>query len=176
MSIELDGGENPVATAIRRRIQRDFGDTTIERLVLKYGRPFTGVERPKGYRLGTKKQCYMNSFVLADEGHGDARRGFYVEGLALRGDHLFQHAWVTLDGQHAIDVTLRQPASENHFFGIPFSHEILLAEACSRGKRDCFPLLQWLYPTESETLLNKALASPPEYPGYADQGLTLAMR
>jgi hypothetical protein len=120
MGIELEEGENPVVREIRRRIQWDLGDLTIERLVVKYGSSFKGIERPKGYRLRAEKQCYMNSFCLADAGHGDAHRGFYVEGFVLRGDHLFQHAWVTPDGRHAIDVTLRGPASENHFFGIPF--------------------------------------------------------
>jgi hypothetical protein len=165
MGIELEEGENPVVREIRRRIQWDLGDLTIERLVVKYGSSFKGIERPKGYRLRAEKQCYMNSFCLADAGHGDAHRGFYVEGFVLRGDHLFQHAWVTPDGRHAIDVTLRGPASENHFFGIPFSHKILLAEACGREKRACFPLLQWLYPTESEALLQKAVVSPPECRG-----------
>jgi hypothetical protein len=176
MGKELEEVENPVVSKIRRYIQGDFGDLTIERLVLKYGRSFKGIERPKDYKLGKIKQCYMNSFTLADAGHGDSHRGFYVEGFVLRGDHLFQHAWVTPDGLHAIDVTLREPASENYFFGIPFSHKLLLAEACSREKRDCFPLLQWLFPTESEALVQKAVASPPEYPNYADQGSALGMR
>ena len=172
MNIGLEQSEHPVAGAIRRRLQSDFGNTTVERLVLQYGSPFVGIGRPKGYRLRAEKRCYNNSFSLADTGHGDARRGVYVEGFALHGDHLFQHAWVTPDGRYAIDVTLRWPASEIHFFGIPFSHKILLSEACSRG----FPLLDYGYPKESEAVLQKAVASPPEYASNADQGSSLAMK
>jgi hypothetical protein len=176
MGIELEEVENPVVSKMRRQIQQDFGNLTIERLVLKYGRSFKGIERPKDYELGRKKQCYTNSFNLADAGHGDSHRGFYVEGFALRGDHLFQHAWVTPDGLHAIDVTLREPASENYFFGIPFSHKLLFAEACSRDNRACLPLLDCLYPTESDALVRTAVTSPPQYPDYADHGSALGMR
>jgi hypothetical protein len=34
------------------------------------------------------------------------------------------HAWVTLNGVHAIDVTWNAPA-DRHYFGIPFPNEIV---------------------------------------------------
>jgi hypothetical protein len=62
------------------------------------------------------KQCFRNAGILADEG-----RGTYCEGFAL-GEHgfLVHHAWITLDGKTAIDVTLPD-APKYVYFGIPFS-------------------------------------------------------
>src|SRR6478672_8287549 len=36
-----------------------------EQAVLKYGRAFTGIARPKGYRLRAVKQCFANAGDLA---------------------------------------------------------------------------------------------------------------
>jgi hypothetical protein len=110
------------------------------------------------YRLRRKKECFLNSYYAADQ-----ELGFYVEGYALHKDLLFQHAWTTQDGLHAVDVTLRGPISDYHFFGIPFSLEILTAEI---GARDSwqFPLLDHAFPmARMENLLQKAIASPPDY-------------
>jgi hypothetical protein len=80
--------ETPIRATLRRRIdvsrERDIGNTIVEQVVLKYGRPFIGTGRPTGYRQRAAKNCYLNSFYLADED-----RGFYVEGYALRPGHLF---------------------------------------------------------------------------------------
>jgi hypothetical protein len=93
--------------------------TARERIVLEYGRPFIGIARPRGYRRQWMvKQCFRNAGILADEG-----RGTYCEGFVLGPpDFLFpiHHAWITLDGKTAIDVTLPN-ASECWYFGIPFS-------------------------------------------------------
>jgi hypothetical protein len=93
------------------------GSIEREKLVLEYGRPFVGIGRPKGYRRQWMvKQCFRNAGILADTG-----RGTYCEGFALI-EHRFlvHHAWITLDGKTAIDVTLPD-APKYRYFGIPFS-------------------------------------------------------
>jgi hypothetical protein len=95
------------------------GGTVRETLVLEYGRPFVGIARPKGYRRQWMvKQCFRNPGILAD-----TRRGTYCEGFVLtppRYSLCIHHAWITLDGKTAIDVTL--PDAPNYrYFGIPFS-------------------------------------------------------
>jgi len=66
-------------------------------------------------------------------------RGFYVEGYAMsHEDWPFQHAWITLDGLHAVDVTLRSPASDCFYFGISIPFRILRAEILARDGR--FPV------------------------------------
>ena len=74
-----------------RHIGRSFGsNTNVEKAVLKYGRPFIGTARPKGYRQRARKECFLNSFGLAD-----SERGFYVKCYGLHYNYsLFQHAWV----------------------------------------------------------------------------------
>jgi hypothetical protein len=151
--------KNPVARELIRKIQRSGGGTKVEKAVLKYARPFIGIERPKGFRQRAQKQCFANAFGLAD-----AKRGFYVEGYALHDGWLFQHAWITLDGLHAVDVTLRGPVSDYEYFGVPFSLGILLAEACSRQHHSQLPLLDHFLPkARMEALVQNAIASPPEY-------------
>jgi len=80
-------GEDPVARELMRHIGRSFGsNTNVEKAVLKYGRPFIGTARPKGYRQRARKEC----FRLAD-----SARGFSVECYGLHYNYwLFQHAWV----------------------------------------------------------------------------------
>ena len=70
--------------------------------VLEHGRPYVGISRPKGYRKLKDKKCFYNAGKLAL-----ANRGTYVEGFTGFGSALFpiHHAWLTLDGEHAIDVT-----------------------------------------------------------------------
>jgi hypothetical protein len=111
--------ENPVARQLGRKIEGfrrvDIdSNLKVEELVLKYGRPFISVDRPKGFRLGAKKECFLNSYYAADKG-----QGFYVEGYGLHEDWLFHHAWITLDGLHAVDVTLRGSVSGYQFFRDP---------------------------------------------------------
>jgi hypothetical protein len=165
-------GQDPLRATLKRRIdfsrERDIGNTTVEQAVLKYGRPFIGMGRPKGYRQRAAKNCYLNSFYLAD-----ADRGVYVEGYALLPGHLFQHAWITIDGTHAVDVTL-QDISDCQFFGIPFSLKTILDEIRSRGDRP-FPLLDHAQPMETmEDLLRRATRSPPDFPNDIEPSLTVA--
>lgn len=99
--------QNPLRAALKRRtdVSREsgFGNTGVEQMVLKYGRPFIATGRPQGYRKQAAKNCYLNSFYLAD-----ADRGFYVEGYALLPGHLFQHAWITMDGIHVARARRRR--------------------------------------------------------------------
>ncbi len=63
-SMGLVGTEDPVAQQLLRKIER-FSDSNIkvERAVLKYGRRFIGIPRPKGYRLRAKNQCFLIPFA-----------------------------------------------------------------------------------------------------------------
>ena len=50
--------ENQVASALVHQMEvarRLVGNSDVEELVLKYGLPFIGTARPKGYRLRRKK-------------------------------------------------------------------------------------------------------------------------
>jgi len=96
----------------------------IHHAVLCHGKPFTGIARPKGYRLRAEKQCYLNAGDLALQ-----ERGIYVEGFAdsSEGRTPVPHAWLTLDGKNAVDVTWCKQATECHYFGIPFPNDVLRA-------------------------------------------------
>jgi hypothetical protein len=92
------------------------------RAVLRFGRPFVGIARPKGFRRQRKlKACYMNAVTMAFRGCGT-----YVEGFARSGSSgiVTDHAWITLDGEHAIDQTWPD-ADKCQYFGIPFSEKVL---------------------------------------------------
>jgi hypothetical protein len=103
---------------------------TIELYVIQHGRSFIGIKRPKGYRRRTAKQCFHNAAMLAIEG-----RGTYVQGYAAR-EHGVQlpieHAWITVDNVHAIDVTW--PDSEQAaYFGVPIPTTVLGKLLCGRN-------------------------------------------
>jgi hypothetical protein len=105
---------------------------TVEEVVLKYGRAYIGIERPKGFRRQrAREHCFMNAADAALRG-----RGQYVEGYALnRPDHLrmiFHHAWITVDGVHAIDQTLAD-APAHDYFGVPFANDVLTKAFAARG-------------------------------------------
>jgi hypothetical protein len=54
----IAGKDHEVEIDLICRIVRDFGNVDTERLVLEYGRPFTGIPRPEGYRQWARKQCF----------------------------------------------------------------------------------------------------------------------
>jgi hypothetical protein len=151
-------GEHPVkkelllhvADALRRK-----GNVKVEEAVLKNGRPFVGIKRPSGYPLLTIKQCFTNSARLAYR-----ERGTYVEGfVSVAGELPIHHAWVTLDGIHAIDVTLRGPASDCQYFGIPFSLKVL--EKWTERRPAQGAMLDGMNPIEQmEELLEDAVREP----------------
>lgn len=91
------------------------------------GKLFTGIKRPNGFRQMRRKDCFRNSQSLAIHG-----RATYVEGLCVgRSGIAFAHGWLTLDGEHAIDVTL--PNAESYtYFGIAFD-TVALAKAIRKS-------------------------------------------
>jgi hypothetical protein len=94
---------------------RGNSDAPIWQAVADHGRPYIGIDRPKGFRQRALKQCYANAGRLAMAG-----RGIYVEGFATisQGD-ITPHAWITLDGLHAIDPTWSM-APSHFYYGIQF--------------------------------------------------------
>ena len=68
----------------------------------------------------------------------------------------FNHAWITQDGVHAIEVTLRDP--DVSYYGIPFALEVLQRWTAKRGH---WGLLDDLYSIEEmEELLTDARRHP----------------
>jgi len=102
----------------------------VYRFVLEHGRYYVAVERPKGFRRQLRpKQCFANATRTSQQ----KIEASYVEGFALKtGRSPFQHAWVTLDGLHAIDQTLQRP-ERFLYFGIPFTAEIVSKVTYTRG-------------------------------------------
>jgi hypothetical protein len=123
----------PDIELLKRQLQRDVargGVVETQRLVLAFGQPFFGIERPKGLRLGPKKMCFKNAsnVVIRRTGKEEpSRTPYYVEGYALthaltRDQHLFHHAWIAFEGKYAVELTLKDDPQEIAFFGILFSH------------------------------------------------------
>jgi hypothetical protein len=113
----------PVVAFFRTRVSISQANVAVEEAVLSHGRPFIGISRPKGYRQRGLKRCFANAADLAL-----SERGIYVEGFALGPDDrgtAIHHAWITLDGVHAIDVTWRRQASDCHYYGIAFPNDVV---------------------------------------------------
>jgi hypothetical protein len=112
----ISGLENPVEIMLTRNIAEAHWNVEKENIVLEYGRPFVGIARPEGYCQWERKQCFSNAGDLAESGQGT-----YCEGFTIWPPFYepFHHAWITLDGKSAIDVTLPN-ATECWYFGIPF--------------------------------------------------------
>jgi hypothetical protein len=142
----------------------DGGNIKVQDAVLKHGYPFIGIKRPKEYRPRARKKCFLNAGDIASS-ERRIPRPIYVEGFAIRpiGGTPFHHAWITLDGIHAIDVTLRDPAPDCLYFGIPFSLEVLQRRTVRRGGK-----LTLIVPYDSdeeiEELLKDAVCHPPIFP------------
>jgi len=79
----------------------------MERFVLRNGDEFEGRKLPKGYRLGTPKECFYNAAMLVLDKPGLRYVEGYVwrEGLPLA----IHHAWVIDAKGRVIDNTLRDP-------------------------------------------------------------------
>jgi hypothetical protein len=117
----ISGKENDVEIDLIFRTLVLSGGVDTERLVLEYGRPFTGVPRPKGYRQWARKLCFRNAQSLAERDQGHYCEGFVIApGL----DSAFLHGWITLDGTDAVDVTLPN-GPEHKYFGISFGEPTL---------------------------------------------------
>jgi hypothetical protein len=95
--------------------------TAVPSLILRHGRAWYIGERTFAGRRATRKQCYMNSYALADRNPGM----IYVEGWCWK-ENFFAHAWcIDPDGQ-VIDPTLREA---DGYYGIPFRWEYVQATA-----------------------------------------------
>ncbi len=155
---------NSLLKVLRSDVELSRGNTDVQKLVLKYGRQLFPVARPKGIRQRTRKQCFNNSFHIANDG-----RGFYVEGFAMKGGlrlHLaFHHAWSTRDGIHAFDTTLVDN-SDCLYYGIVIPFELLYEHF-----RDGKTVLDYSTSYEEmETALQHALSSPPDYGTFEPVG------
>ena len=131
--------EHPVLVALRHFVTAApiASDTSRERAVIAKGRPFVGIDRPREFRPRKEGANFANAQALACEG-----RGSYVEGFALNGPGYppIHHAWVTVDGIHAVDVSWRQ-TDQVYYFGIVFPMETVRASI--NGHRSFRPVLEW---------------------------------
>lgn len=113
-------------------LKYSHGNVQTQANVFEFGRAYVPKTRPKGMRLGKPKQCFANAMSVSQK--LDAT---YVEGFAVtRNQPPFHHAWVSIDGAHALEVTLRNNPSEIAFFGIPFPTSVWVAavrEGCVLG-------------------------------------------
>jgi hypothetical protein len=153
----LTGAEIIADLKRRLRLFQDKGWPHPERFlmhaVVDHGRQYVGISRPKGYRKRKDKQCFWNAADLAL-----TDRGTYVEGYANlpAGGGPMHHAWVTLDGVHAIDPTWRDPTN-CHYVGIAFPKEIVARYGISEGY--FVPLLSDYEPSAALRELLAAAAS-----------------
>jgi hypothetical protein len=105
---------HPIVQELRSRL-RSGRLTDAERVVLELGKEYRPILRRGIFRLRANKQCFYNAGEYAGRG---PEYGNYVEGYAAYVDQpLFHHAWLSLDGETAIDVTLRDP-KKYVYFGI----------------------------------------------------------
>jgi hypothetical protein len=124
------------------------------------GKLFTGIKRPKGFRQMRRRDCFRNSQSLAiDDG-----RATYVEGLCIHRSEgvAFAHGWLTLDGEHAIDVTLRN-AESYAYFGIAFEDRRELARAirkdgCYKSRLGLGTVMDVVPPELVEAIENRRVA------------------
>ena len=120
--------EHPVRDFLIGRRRNPYVSET-ERAVLEIGRIFVPTSRPAAFVLGKPQDCFVNA---GDMAIADPKFGTYVEGFAASDDQPpFHHAWLTLDGETAIDVTLRDTTGYS-FFGIEFPAEFVLKWVCRR--------------------------------------------
>jgi hypothetical protein len=127
--------------------------------VIDHGRPYIGISRPKGYRHQRRvKECFWNAARLAI-----GERGTYVEGFGTHDDDVrgpIHHAWITLDGVHAIDPTWNIPANKiagMSYVGIAFPTEIVARHMAHyiREERSWKPLM------EDDAAIRALLATKP---------------
>jgi len=98
-------------------------------IVVRYGREFTPVRKPKGIRWGKQKECYDNAFKLMDDDL------IYCEGYAIPDLASVvlpaDHAWcVDADG-NVIDNTWRTPGIA--YYGIPFAPRFVRKQILDTG-------------------------------------------
>lgn len=95
----------------------------LQRFVLRNGKAFAPVKRIG--RKGTPKHCFSNATRFAL----DKCSGSYVEGFALNKKlplMPIHHAWVTINGDDAMDPTLN--SIDYEYFGVVFAESTLRRE------------------------------------------------
>jgi hypothetical protein len=158
VTVETDGN-NKLILELRRDVEMSHGNTDLQQLILRYGRWFNPVPRPKGIEQRQAKGCFLNSLLIAaDEG-----QAFYVEGFAMKtGLRIpFHHAWNTRNGIDAFDTTLVD-SSDCLYLGIAIPTKLALDERFADDEQ--FPLLDARKSFgRMEDLLKLALSNPPNY-------------
>lgn len=137
---------------LRQDVSQSKGNVETQMLVLKFGREFKMTQRPTGMPLGQTKKCFSNAANLVEK-----NKVMYVEGYASSGGPPFHHAWISLDGRNAIDVTIRERIEEITFFGILFPWALWLELAQSTGTPFLSPPIN---PLLSAYLARRAKKSP----------------
>jgi hypothetical protein len=124
MEVKLANGLETLKRHLRLNVAHSAVSET-EQLVLKFGNPYFGIKRPKSFRLGGPKQCFMNATLALCKDDTSLDDISYVEGFAMKTDlrHIFpfHHAWIVFGNDRAVDLTLRDNSLGVVYFGIPFS-------------------------------------------------------
>ena len=146
--------DNLVAAHLRHFVTNNFGDVETYKLVLSLGRSYRGAPRPKEFRRGPPKKCFQNAGRLAFRG-----RGIYVEGYALSrldDDWPKHHAWITLNGSEAVDVTWAK-GETCEYFGIAVQQDDLIRWLTIKGY---WGVLDPVVPELSSTCNGRCRGSP----------------
>jgi hypothetical protein len=115
-----------------KRLKRDLKQavdhaavSATEKFVLEFGQAYVGTKRPRGFRLGSRKQCFRNATEAILRGSNkDSKDLSYVEGYAMvPGQSPFHHAWIALNAKDAVELTLKHDPLAMTFFGVPFSYD-----------------------------------------------------
>jgi len=113
---------------ITHRLEQDVlyaNCSEMEKVVLDFWQAYSGMKRPKSFRLGRRKQCFQNA-ISAVLDRNDERLS-YVEGYAkVPGLPAFPHAWIAFDDERAIELTVKSDPLEMAFFGVRFSRAELI--------------------------------------------------
>jgi hypothetical protein len=130
MNGRIEDGIRPVLAGSKGRF-------SIGNAVLRHGREYIGIARPKGFHQQRARQtCFRNAADTALQG-----RAQYVEGFVMsRRGALLHHAWLSVDGVHAINQTLPD-APELAYLGIPFSNAVLARGLLARRRWGLLALL-----------------------------------
>ena len=117
--MEIEGIEQFVrlmhqARMLDRQRPEGWAYATSDELLLRHGRLYRPVPRPSDVRRGAPNDCFRNATDIATE-----RRYTYVEGYANGARCIIpvHHAWVTVDGETAVDPTWDDGAV---YFGVAF--------------------------------------------------------
>jgi len=129
---------------------------TLERLLIEHGVHFTANtgKLPEDLRKGKLGYCFSNCCNAA--WNSTNNKYVYCEGFATSYGLPINHAWVTHDGQSAIELTWRGLEDRNgpvEYFGVPFSFTFTAEVALKAGYYGMFQprkdphfemLLEWL--------------------------------